>query len=145
MKRKIIIIIFLTLSFNGFSNVLDTLDYWHVYYNNKVIAKFNSTSQDLNIKIEKSKIKVSDTISIRYRTDTPCPDCTFILFVRDEKKRKLRITKSSELWSKLSLELIDLTEFGRKNRSKRYDFYYWERNSEGKSSPMKLVLQMTLK
>ncbi|HBK71957.1 MAG TPA: hypothetical protein DDZ39_09935 [Flavobacteriaceae bacterium] len=144
MHRKIIIILILTLSFKGFSTELDTLDYWHVYKNDKVIAKFNSVSKDLNIKIKKSDIKETDTISIRYGKDTRCSNCKYILFVRDEKNRKLRITESDEFWSKLSFGLTDLIEFGRKNESKRYDFYYWERNSEGKNGRMKLVLQMTL-
>ncbi len=144
MQRKIIIVLLLTIPFKGFSTKLDTLDYWHVYHNDKVIAKFNSVSKDLNIKIDKSKIKKSDTISIRYGKDTRCSNCKYILFVRDEKKRKLRITESNEFWSKLSFGLSDLTESGRKNKSKRYDFYYWERDSDGENKPMKLVLQMTL-
>jgi len=144
MQRKIIIILLLTLSFKGFSTELDTLDYWHVYKNDKIIAKFNSVSKDLNIKIKKSEIKETDTISIRYGKDTRCSNCKYILFVRDEKNRKLRITESDEFWGKLSFGLTDLTEFGRKNESKRYDFYYWERNREGKNRRMKLVLQMTL-
>ena len=144
MQRKIIIILLLTLSFKGFSSELDTLDYWHVYKNDKIIAKFNSVSKDLNIKIKKSEIKDSDTISIRYGKDTRCSDCEYILFVRDEKNRKLRITESDKYWNKLSFGLLDLIEFGQKNKSKRYDFYYWERNSDGKNGRMKLVLQMTL-
>ena len=144
MNRKIIVILFLVLSFKGFSLELDSLDYWHVYYNDKVIAKFNSASRDLNIKVDKSEIKKSDTISIKYGKDTRSPNYKYILFVRDEKRRKLRITQSNKFWGKLSFGLNDLIEFGRKNGSKRYDFYYWERNSDGKSSPMKLVLQMTL-
>lgn len=143
MQRKIIIILLLTLSFKGFCTELDTLDYWHVYKNDKIIAKFNSVSKDLNIKINKSEIKESDTISIRYGKDSRCSNCKYILFVRDEKKRKLRITKSDKYWDKLSFGLLDLIEFGQKNKSKRYDFYYWEENND-KSEPMKLVLQMTL-
>ncbi|PWG04048.1 hypothetical protein DIS07_14755 [Polaribacter aquimarinus] len=144
MQRIIIIILLLTLSFKGFSTELDTLDYWHVYKNDKIIAKFNSVSKDLNIKINKSEIKESDTISIRYGKDTRCSNCKYILFVRDEKKRKLRITESDKYWDKLSFGFLDLIEFGQKNKSKRYDFYYWERNSDGKNQPMKLVLKMTL-
>ena len=144
MQRKIITILLLILSIKGFSTELDTLDYWHVYKNDKVIAKFNSVSKDLNIKINESEIKESDTISIRYGKDTRCQNCKYILFVRDEKKRKLRITESDKYWDKLSFGLLDLTEFGQKNKSKRYDFYYWERNSDGKNQPMKLVFKMTL-
>ncbi len=76
--------------------------------------------------------------------DTRCLNCKYILFVRDEKKRKLRITESDKYLDKLSFGLLDLIEFGQKNRSKRYDFYYSERNSDGKNGRMKLILQMTL-
>ncbi|WP_064967211.1 hypothetical protein [Tenacibaculum ovolyticum] len=144
MQKKIIIILLLISSFKGFSTGLDTLDYWQVYKNDKIIAKFNSVSKDLNIKINKSEIRESDTISIRYGKDIRCSNYKYILFVRDEKKRKLRIIKSDKYWDKLSFGLLDLIEFGQKNKSKRYDFYYWERNRDGKNQPMKLVLKMTL-
>ena len=123
----------------------DTLDYWHVYYNDSVIAKFNSVSQDLEIEIDKSKIKDGDIISVRHGDDTPCVDCKFVLFVRDEKKRKLRITETDEFWGKLSFDVKDLIEFGDKNESKRYDFYYWEKGGNGYKTPMELILQMKFK
>lgn len=144
MHRKIIIIILLTLSFKGYSSDLDTLDYWHVYYNNKVIAKFNSASQDLNIKIDSSNIKKFDTISVRYGKDTRCVKCTYRLFVRNESNRKLRIIKSEEFWGKLSFRLPDLIAVGQKNEGYRYDFYHYETDESG-IKPMTLVLQMTLK
>jgi len=123
----------------------DTLDYWHVYYNDSVIAKFNSTSQDLKIEIDRSKIKEGDTLSVRHGDDTPCINCKFVLFVRDEKKRKLRITETKEFWSKLSFGLPELLEFGDENESKRYDFYYWEQDENGDKTPMTLVLQVIFK
>ena len=121
------ILIILISTFGLYSSAkADTIDYWHVYYNDKVIAKFNSVSKDLNIKIKKSEIKETDTISIRYGKDTRC-SCKYILCVLDEKKRQLRITESDEFWGKLSFGLSDLTKIGQKNGSQRYDFYYWER------------------
>ena len=141
MKQIAIIFGLLTMSLKG---QCDTLDYWHVYYNDSVIAKFNSVSRDLTIQFDHRNIKPTDTISIRHGDDTPCFDCTFVLFVKDDKKRKLRTIETKESWGKLSLSLTDLIDIGQKNGSKRYDFLYWERIGDlnGHST---LVLQMTIK
>ncbi len=142
MNKILITIGLLILPLIGFC---DTLDYWHVYYNDSVIAKFNSVSQDLKIEIDRSKIKEGDTLTVRHGDDTPCINCKFVLFVRDDKKRKLRITQTDEFWGKLSFQLKDLIEFGDKNESKRYDFYYWEQYASGDKTSMKLVLQVIFK
>jgi len=136
------ILITLGLLMSPFIGFCDTLDYWHVYYNDSVIAKFNSVSPDLKIEIDRSKIKEGDTLTVRHGDDTPCINCKFVLFVRDEKKRKLRNTETNEFWGKLSFGLKDLIEFGDKNESKRYDFYYWEEDKQSLEYPMKLVLQV---
>lgn len=142
LKKILVTLGLLTLPLIGFC---DTLDYWHVYYNNSVIAKFNSASQDLKIKIDRFKIKENDTLTIRHGDDTRCTNCKFVLLVRDEKKRKLKITETDEFWGKLSFELNDLIKFGDKNKSKQYDFYYWEQNDVEDKHPMTLVLQVILK
>jgi hypothetical protein len=142
MKQIAIIFGLLTISLQG---LCDTLDYWHVYYNDSVIAIFNSVSQDLTIQFDRRDIKPTDTISISHGDDTPCINCTFVLFVSDDNKRKLRTTETNEFWGKLSLSLIDLIDFGEKNGSKRYDFLYWERTGDGENGPSTLVLQMTVK
>ena len=142
MNKILITLGLLVLPFIGFC---DTLDYWHVYYNDSVIAKFTSVSPDLKIEIDRSKIKEGDTLTVKHGDDTPCFNCKFVLFVRDEKKRKLRITETNEFLGKLSFGIKDLIEFGDKNESKRYDFYYWEQNDSGDKPPMKLVLQVIFK
>jgi hypothetical protein len=139
MNKFLITLGLLILPLMGFC---DTLNYWHIYYNDSVIAKFNAASQDLKIEIDRSKIREGDSLTIRYFDDTPCNNCKSVLFVRDEKKRKMRVTETNELLGKLSLELKDLIEFGDKQESKRYDFYYWEEDKQSLEYPMKLVLQV---
>ncbi len=142
MNRILITLGLLVLPVIGFC---DTLDYWHVFYNDSVIAKFNSASEDLNIEIDRFKIKEGDTLTVRHGDDTPCINCKFVLFIIDEKNRKLRITETNEFWGKLSFGLKDLIEFGDKNESKQYDFYYWEQDDSGNKTPMTLVLQVKFK
>lgn len=105
-----------------------------------MIANFNSTSQDFKIEIDKSKIKEHDTLTVIYRDDTPCDNCKFVLFAKDEKNRKLNITKTEEFLGKLSFELKNLVVFGDNNESERYDFYYWEQTGESNKTQMTLVL-----
>lgn len=142
MNKTLALLLLLAIPTIGFC---DTLDYWHVYLNDSVIAKFNATSQDLNLEISKTRIKDGDIISIRHGDDTPCVNCKFVLFVRDQNKRKLRITETEQFWGKLSFDLIDLIEFGIKNKSKRFDFYFWEKDENGKRTPMKLILKLKIK
>ncbi len=142
MKKGLLIFWFTIISVNGFS---DTLDYWQVYYNDSLILNFNSISQNLSLQLIETKIEENDTISIRYGKDTHCSNCTFILFVRDEKKRKLRLKETKEFYGKLSISLNRLITFGQKNKNKRYDFYYYERNINGRNSPIIPILRLTLK
>lgn len=125
--------------------VCDTLDYWHIFYNDSIIAKFNSTSQDLKIEISKSTIKENDTLTLRYRSDTPCTNCKFVLLVRDEKKIHLKRTETTTAWANLSFNFHELIQKGDKKKSKTYDFYYWEQSNNGKKTPIKLLLQITFK
>lgn len=133
MKKIIILFTSLLISLNSYC---DTIDYWVVYHNDAIIAEFNLNSKNLLVEISKNDIKSNDTISVRYGKDIQCIDCKIVLFVRDENKRKLRRTEANEFYSKLSLSIPDLIQFGNKNGSKRYDFYYYERNNKGKRTKM---------
>lgn len=142
MKKCFFLVAFLfAFSFSGYC---DTIDYWHVYYNDNVIARFNANSNDLLISLNIADIKPADMISVLHRDDTPCMDCECTLFVRDERNIKLKITEG-KYGSRLSFLLTELLEIGKKSNSKRYDFYYWEQDGNGKNTPMKLVLQLTVK
>jgi hypothetical protein len=142
MNKILITLGLLMLPLIGFC---DTIDFWHIYYNNIVIAKFNSVSQDLKIEIDRSKIKDEDTLAVRHGDDTPCIDCKSVLFVGDEMKQKLKIAETNEFWGKLSFALKDFIEFGDKNMGNQYDFYYWEQDVNGDETTMKLVLQVVFK
>lgn len=138
------LLLFFALSFASLGGYGDTLDYWHVYINDSVVLRFNAVSDDLTLHLNSIQFTEVDEISIRKFGDTHCHDCKFVLFVRDEKKRKLRITQGTKFGGKLSFLLKDLIGFGRKNGSKRYDFFYWRIDAEGERTGMRLVLQLTV-
>ena len=141
MKRYLLLF---GLSLAFLTSYGDTIDFWHVYINDSVVVRYNAVSDDLTIHLKSTSIADDDEISIRHWDDTPCLECKQVLFVRDEKHRKLRITETDEFGGKMTFSLKDLLDFGRKNDSKRYDFYYWEIGSEGRLTPMTLVLQLTV-
>ncbi len=141
MNKTLITLILLILPIIGFC---DTLDYWEVYRNDAVIARFNSASRDLKIEMDRSQIKKGDTLTLRHGDDTPCNNCKIVLFVRDDKMRKLGLTETKKCCGNLSFALTNLVEFGGEIKSKRLDFYYWEKDHNGDATEMQLVFQVVL-
>ena len=139
---------FLVILFvSGFTLIgyCDTIDNWQVYYNDSIIAKYNSNSQDLTIKIDQSSIRDLDSISIQYGDDTPCHTCIEFFYARDEKQVLLIRTQNETSKGKLSLRIQELIYRSKPNSSKQYNFYYREENSSGikpKDVPVfKLILK----
>ena len=64
----------------------DTIDYWHVYYNNVKIKEFNQYSNGL-IQLEIGSINSTDTLLVNYFQDTPCNFCENILYIEDEEHK----------------------------------------------------------
>ena len=58
----------------------DTIDYWHISYNSKIIARYTAFDK-APIKIKRSAIKDDDQLSVLYADDTPdthlTPACIF--------------------------------------------------------------------
>lgn len=64
----------------------DTIDYWHVYYNQAKVKEYNQNGgEDLILKA--AKVKKGDVITVKYYTDTPCQDCPVLMTVEDESKQ----------------------------------------------------------
>ena len=124
MKQLIIILTLLFTSLNGYC---DTLDYWHVYVNDSLVAEFNSTSNDLTINLKRTELKISDTITVRHGTDHPCSNCHYGLNVLVEIKEKTPKVEVTENFGKLSIPLSELYDI-----QKKYDL--------NKSSLMKIMV-----
>lgn len=86
---------------------VDTLDYWHVFYNNRVVGKFNQTSANRQIVIKKIDFKPADLLSVNYGNDAPCKDCLVGLYVKGEtSKIKLAGAKGTFAALKVSVKSI---------------------------------------
>ncbi|HLP93054.1 MAG TPA: hypothetical protein VK168_03415 [Saprospiraceae bacterium] len=86
MQQRFILI--LAISLLAIPAKADTIDYWHVYYNNARVKAFNAyTKGELRLRI--SDIKKSDSLAIRYFRDTPCAQCETILTIEDKSSRQI--------------------------------------------------------
>lgn len=62
----------------------DTIEYWHIYYNQNKLKECNQYSRD-EIVLHSQNIKPTDCIFIYYFQDAPCSYCDNLLFVENEK------------------------------------------------------------
>jgi len=142
MKQIVIIFTFLLISINGFC---DTLDFWHVYVNDKLIAEFNEFSKDLTLNLKKSNIKSTDTITVRYGSDHPCGDCYYGLTVFVEIMEQLPEAETKEHFGKLSISLNDLLHIEKKYKIQKFNFSYYEKtNKEFDNEVTRRLFTLTL-
>ena len=139
------VLLFVPLPAIGFANApTDTIDYWHVYYNEDLIEPLNLITGSTVVEIDPGKVKEGDWISVKYVTDTPCYNCTFVLTVTDEQNRRLRVTQAFQPTQKLSVRLRELIRSMKPGSSKWLDFYHWQQNEKGDTTRKVLVFQIRL-
>lgn len=83
----------------------DTIDYWHVYYNQKKIKEFTTAG---DIVLKRSKIKPGDIITLKYFRDTPCSDCEIYFTAEDEQGHTISkgVNKGTGTPVSISVDLI---------------------------------------
>lgn len=105
---NILLLLFSTL---GFSNPTkaDTIDYWHVYYNNNKIKEYNLYSNgEIVIKIK--EVQKTDSITVLYFRDTPCSDCSNQVTVINEQYFTVSIGKGKGTWNPIKISVFDLIQ-----------------------------------
>jgi hypothetical protein len=91
----------------------DTIDYYHVYYNNIIIKENPRDTTPISFK--KTEIKETDSLSVRYWTDTPCASCKFYLVVIDEKNIYVKVTSALGQGTPLSISMQDILDWSVEN------------------------------
>ncbi len=143
--KTILKIYFLTsiLIFSTGNGFCDTIDYYHVYYNNLKIKEFNQhhLKNPPTIEIDIDSLKNADKIIVKYWNDTPCSNCKFFIRVKDNDTKKI-ISENSNIgqFKPLTIKLKDLLEYyAIKNKSK-LEIYYFENNDKN----IRLLFYLTL-
>lgn len=120
MKNKQILFPLLLSGFLFITNVAksDTIDFYHVYYNNKLVEQCIMPKE---IKINASKIKKQDKLSVDYYNDTPSAEQE-VFYIEIVSKAKPYF--SQKIYSNLSIDLFLLYKASRVLNSYSYEVYY---------------------
>ena len=104
----------------------DTIDYWHVYLNNKIIREFNQYSKDLTIKLKLSEAKPYDSIRVNYFRDTPCSDCDHFLAIKISDASQDTIVKGRGTFNPLSFSVKTFLDYSTQNHKPSFWIVYCE-------------------
>jgi len=90
MKTKLLVFVVLmvgALQGKGETILPDTISFWHVYLNDKVIHQFNEVEpQDSIVELNLNNIHDADTLKLLYFQDGDCIPCYFALLVVGTKE-----------------------------------------------------------
>ena len=121
-----IILTILFSIFVFFSSVkADTINYWHVYFNNTKIKEYSQYSKGeivFNIK----DIKKIDSLTVNYFRDTPCNNCeTKVTIVNEEQ---FVITKGLGIGTlnPIKVSVYDLLLYHLKVNKDKFEVFYEE-------------------
>ena len=112
--KKILLAIFIftaaTSRANTSSSPVDTIDFWHVYYNDTLIKQYNWYSSGQPLVFLRKNIKPGDHITVKYSRDTPCNDCDSYLIIEYPFFNKAVTAHGTYTFCPLTIALADLVK-----------------------------------
>lgn len=138
-----IILTILFSIFVFFSTVkADTIDYWHVFYNETKIKEYIQYSKGeivFNIK----DIKKTDTLTVKYFCDTPCHECETQVTI--ESGSHFEITKGigSGAFNPIKISAYELLQYYQNVSKDVFEVFYHERLSTSRSEKV-LIFKIKL-
>ena len=107
-----------TITISGLCQA-DTIDYWYVFLDNKLIKEISLITENPSIEIKKSDINNNSFLTIQYFRDTYCQKCKKYLIIRNfENKQIFKIRRYS---SKQTLKLKRLFKMSSKGMGSSYN------------------------
>ncbi len=114
----------------------DTIDFWHVYYNNAKILSYNILLKTINI-------HKTDSITVKYFRDTPCEDCKTSIFVED-KNHNIVVQRCGKGTSNpITIYIYDILADHLKTHNRTYWMMYAEDGRNSMLSPQS-IFKITL-
>ncbi|GAB2833678.1 hypothetical protein [Ferruginibacter profundus] len=120
----------------------DTIDFWHIYYNQTKIRACNQFGT-YQIVLKLNSIKSGDSITVRYFRDTPCSDCPSLLTVEDEKHRVFASSKGMGTFNPVSFSLDALVELKKQGYNEPFEVFYTDGVVKGRSDK-KLIFRIVI-
>lgn len=120
--------VFTLLLFTGFTIAAkaDTIDYWHVYYNDKKLTELTYNA-DKTITIKASQIKDNDSIRVFFFREAPCSECETSLTVNDNNDARVATSKGRGTGKALSFSLADVLLYKRRTGKNTFEVCYFDR------------------
>ena len=137
MKQFILLFISTIGIFNSVK--ADTIDYWHIYYNDVKIKEYNHYSKgEITLKIK--DLKKTDSLTIKYFRDTPCSDCETQVIV--ESKSHFVITKGKGFgtFNPIKISVFDLLL----KADRDFSYVYYQEGGKTNQTPRLLLFKIKL-
>lgn len=139
--KTLLLIIFCLI---GISHTVkaDTLDYWHVYYNQTKIREFNQYGTH-EIRLKLDSLKSGDSITVKYFRDTPCFDCRAYLTVENEKHHVFLTSSGKGTFNPISFSVNKLIELRQQGYIQTFEIFYFEGEIKSRSDKI-LIFRIIL-
>ena len=121
--KKLLLLFIIICAFANVSNA-DTIDFWHIYYNNVKIKEGNGFSK-FKLKLNLDKIKNTDSLSFRYNHDSPCFDCPTNLIVEDKHQQLIIKARGEGNFNPITLNLKSLIDYFNLHGETDFKVYYY--------------------
>jgi hypothetical protein len=125
-QMKFIVVMIMLGLIASIEAMADTTDYWHVFYNNKVLVKYPVWPNNPRIVIKAANVGENDTLSVMYGDDTPCRECIIGLYVLDEDRKKQNIITGIGTFTRLKVPVKKLLRLCRSLNTNTIDIYYFD-------------------
>lgn len=109
----------------------DTIDFWHVYYNDVKIHEFNPYFRG-EVKLKLKAVKATDYLIVEYFRDTPCRSCINYLTVEHQEVSPLKSPEGRGTGNPVKIPLSSLMKHFKDTGQREYNVYYVEKRGEEK-------------
>jgi hypothetical protein len=124
MRKSLTIIgLLLVLSLSGFCQS-DTISYWHVVFNDKLVYKFSETSENPSVNLKYTEINKDSELTIKYYRDTPCNKCPTYLAIRDITGKTTLTVKGKGTANNMTIQLYKLVKNYNYTHTSSFRVYY---------------------
>ncbi len=121
----------------------DTIDFWHVYYNNVEIKDYTDYGSISILTLKLDSIKLTDRITVKFFNDRPCFDCKSFLAIEGLKKKKIILAKGRGTGNPVTFTIKRLLSYKKRFRKNSFGIFYFE-SKYGKrvNSPPLFTIQL---
>ncbi|HEY2580379.1 MAG TPA: hypothetical protein VGI43_01150 [Mucilaginibacter sp.] len=108
---------------------IDTVDFWHVFYNKKIISGYNELSSKPQIIVKIHDIKETDVLSVEYGDDTPDDDIKTGLYIKEDRVKNI-LANGKGTSNPLKISVSRIFAICKHFNKQHLDFYYFDKKHD---------------